>query len=384
MPPILATSAWSLDPYFGVEGESRIPPREFRIFPAGDFETEKGLFTFDADAQATVMESYARRSVDLTMDYEHQALHEPPIEAPASCKSWVPQIRNGELWATECKWTDRAYGYLLAGEYRYFSPAFSHDDDGRIKEVLNIALTNIPAMRGIAPLVAASRRETGNKEGTSMDYEKLFKELQAKHDQVVAELTAVKAANADLTAKLSATTTTTQPEVEEVKALTAVLSLGAAAGASDRSAAVTALSTFRTNVRTLTGADSDPVAIGKIHAWKAAHGEVERLSARVTELENEKLSGEFEAVLNEASAKGLPPTKRAEIKAEAMKLNGGRITRDAITFLRTCLSVPMGHPPGGLAPPPVTGGGTIDPLQIHIATVCGADITKLQPIAQGK
>jgi phage I-like protein len=372
------------DALVALDGEARTPPTEFRIFPAGPFETEKGLFTFDAEAQATVMESYSRRQVDLTMDYEHQALHEPPIEAPASCKSWVPQIRNGELWATECKWTDRAYGYLLAGEYRYFSPAFSHDDDGRIKEVLNIALTNIPAMRGIAPLVAASRRETGNKEGTSMDYEKLFKELQAKHEQVVAELTAVKASNADLTAKLSASTAAPQPEVEEVKALTAVLSLGATAGAPDRSAAVTALTAFRSNVRTLTGADSDAVALGKVHAWKAAHGEVERLSARVTELENEKLSGEFEGVLDAASAKGLGAADRTLLKAEALKMNGGRITKDAIAFLRTCLSLKSLVPPGGVPQPRTEGGGIVDPMQIHIANVCGADVSKLQPVVQGK
>ena len=381
MPPILAASAWSLDPYFGIEGDLRTPPKEFRIFPAGAFETEKGKFSFDDKAQETVMASYSRRNVDLTMDYEHQALHEPPIEAPASCKSWVPQIRNGELWATECKWTDRAYGYLLSGEYRYFSPAFSHDDDGQIKEVLNIALTNIPAMRGIAPLVAASRTATGNKEGTSMDFEKLFKELQAKHEAIVAELTAVKASNADLTAKLSAATTTAQPEVEEVKTLTAVLSLGATAGAPDRTAAITALTSFRGNVRALTGADSDAVALGKVHAWKAAHGEVERLSTRVTELENEKLTGEFEGVLDAASAKGLGASDRTKLKTEALAMNGGRITKDTITFLRTCLSVAKFVAPGGLKQPDVAGGGALDPLQIHIANICGADVSKLQPVA---
>jgi phage I-like protein len=373
-----------LDPYFGVEGTVRVPPKEFRLFPAGEFETEKGKFTFDADAQVAVMESYTRRGVDFTMDYEHQALHVPPIEAPSSCRSWVPQIRNGELWATEVKWNDRAYAYLMAGEYRYFSPAFSHDEDGRIKEVLNVALTNIPAMRGIEPLMAASRTAIGNKEGTSMDFEKLFKELQAKHELLTAELTAVKASNADLTAKLSASTATAQPEVEEVKALTAVLSLGGTAGAQDRSAAVTALTAFRGNVRTLTGADSDAVALGKVHAWKASHEEVTRLSSRVTELENEKLSGEFEGVLDEASAKGLSPNDRATLKAEALKLNGGRITKDATAFLRTCLSLKTLVPAGGIKQPNLEGGGTIDPMQIHIANVCGADVSKLQPVVQGK
>ncbi len=372
------------DALIGIDDGPRTPPTEFRIFPAGAFETEKGGFHFDEKSQASVMESYARRAVDLTMDYEHQALVDPPIEAPASCKSWVPQIRNGELWATECKWTDRAYGYLAAGEYRYFSPAFSHDDEGGIKEVLNIALTNMPAMRGIAPLVAASRLH-GNGKETAMDWEAKCKELQTQLEGLTAKLTALEATNADLTAKLSAKADDGQTAVaatEEVKGLTAVLSLGATAGAQDRTAAVTSLTTFRANVRNLTGADSDPVAIGKIHAWKAAHEEVTRLSSRVVELENEKLSGEFEAVLNEASAKGLAPAKRAELKADAMKLNGGRITRDGIAFLRTCLSIPLAHAAGGHKQPPVEGGGGAeDPLEAHIRKVCGKE---MPAAAQGK
>jgi phage I-like protein len=360
------------DALVGLEGELRVPPKEFRLFVAGLNETEKGKFYFTEASQKTVMESWDRRKVDLTMDYEHQALHEPPIEAPNSCKRWVPQIRNGELWATECTWTDRAWSYLSAGEYRYFSPAFAHDDEGVILEVLNVALTNIPAMRGIAPLVAASRLKTG-KETPAMDWEKLYKELQAAQEQLTAKLTALETQNAELTTKLSAATEGGTAVVEEVKTLTATLSLAAGADASARAGAVAQLTTFRSNVRGLTGADSDVVALGKIHAWKAADAEVTRLSARVNELENEKIAGEFKAVLDEASAKGLEPVERTKIEEGARAILGGRLTKEAITFAKTCLSSRAFIPPGGIKQPKTEGGGTVDPMQLHIARVCGTE-----------
>lgn len=56
------------------------------------------------------------------------------------------------------RWTPKAAKELTDGEWLYFSPAFSNEEKtGRILELINIALTNIPATRGMTPLVAASR-----------------------------------------------------------------------------------------------------------------------------------------------------------------------------------------------------------------------------------
>jgi phage I-like protein len=68
------------------------------------------------------------------------------------------ELRPDGLWATNIHWTPRAEGYLRAGEYLYFSPAFAHDADGRVTRLVNIALTNLPATFGQEPLVAASER----------------------------------------------------------------------------------------------------------------------------------------------------------------------------------------------------------------------------------
>jgi len=62
-----------------------------------------------------------------------------------------PSCRNGELWASNVQWTDKAAGMLKAREARYVSPAFNYEDDGAITELVNVALTNIPATKKQTP-----------------------------------------------------------------------------------------------------------------------------------------------------------------------------------------------------------------------------------------
>jgi phage I-like protein len=91
-------------------------------------------------------------------DYEHMSLARPPVPAPASAKRWVPEVRNGALVAAQIAWTDKAKSMLAAGEYRYFSIACRVDaKSGRCVELINFALTNLPAGNGLQALVAASR-----------------------------------------------------------------------------------------------------------------------------------------------------------------------------------------------------------------------------------
>jgi phage I-like protein len=97
------------------------------------------------------------------MDYEHMSAQTPPIIAPASATHFIPEVRKDadgkpELWATQIVWTDKAAAHLRAGEYRLFSPLFRTDggNPARVNELLNVGLTNIPALAGLIPLVAAS------------------------------------------------------------------------------------------------------------------------------------------------------------------------------------------------------------------------------------
>ena len=137
-----------------VELPGREPPREFRIFPFGRVETTKGVFLFDARSATSVMERWREWGNRLFIDYEHGALN-PHNAGPAPAAGWFDlEVREDGLWAVNVDWTPRAREMLAQGEYRYFSPAFEVDEEGRIIALINIALTNLPATKRMEPLVA--------------------------------------------------------------------------------------------------------------------------------------------------------------------------------------------------------------------------------------
>jgi phage I-like protein len=353
------------------DGMQRAVPGEFCVFRQGLNETEKGTFLFDETAAELVMSHWTERKIDLSMDYEHMSLHDPPLEAPNSATRWIPQVRNGELWATEVKWTDRAGGYLLAGEYRYFSPAFEFEEKSRrVTKLINIALTNNPAMRGITPLVAAST----NAKETRMDFEKLYNELKAANATLTAELSATSAKVTELTAQLANKKKDPEEEEEEKEKLTAALSLPMSARARERLSAANELSLFRANVRSITGEASDARAIGVLTAWKGGHGEVAKLSSRVAELEGEKLKTEFDQLVAVEGKDKVAPAEQAEFKTKMLSITGGKLCAETITATRACLSI-TGPKISTTAIQQPAGAQILElhPTQLHIAKICGRD-----------
>jgi len=135
-------------------------PTEFRIFTAGTVETTKGSFVFDADSIASVMAEYKAHGIDLMVDYAHASIDacdaRDPAEAGKAAGWFNLEVRDGELWAVNVRWSTAAAAALAGKEWRFMSPAFAVKD-GRIVSLLNVALTNIPATRKLEPLVAAAR-----------------------------------------------------------------------------------------------------------------------------------------------------------------------------------------------------------------------------------
>jgi phage I-like protein len=137
------------------------PPTEFRLFRQGKNDTEKGVFTFDAKAAKVVMARYEKRGTRCFFDYNHASLEKDPKDPKESAKSagWFDlEVREGELWATNINWTPPALEAFQKKEFAYFSPAFSTDGEGRVVDLINCALTNLPATHDIPQLVAADRR----------------------------------------------------------------------------------------------------------------------------------------------------------------------------------------------------------------------------------
>lgn len=141
------------------DGPSRTPPTEFQIWSFGKIRTVKGTFLFDARAAKSVMSSWRDWGNRLTFDYEHGAVTGTEPGHGKSAGSCLLELRRDGLWAVDVRWTPRADAELSNAEWLYFSPAFLSDPkSGRILSLINIALTNVPATKGMKPLVAADTK----------------------------------------------------------------------------------------------------------------------------------------------------------------------------------------------------------------------------------
>lgn len=283
-------------------------PTEFRILRAGANATEKGEFLFDAEAAEAVMAAYTAKGLGkIQIDYEHQSMVAPPGggDAAKPAAGWFrPEVRAGELWATEVAWTARALAMLApaagAPEYRFFSPVLRFDEDTRrIRSLKNLALTNDPAMDELHPLVAASAR---------------------KEDAMPCETCTT------LTARLTASE-------EECKALKAKLS-GFEVKDKDKDAAMTSLSGVRDKMVALTGQATEAGALGVLEGWKAKAVRVDQLEGERAKEVEATLTAQMKDVLDAATTAGkLAPAMRPHEEAGVMAFGGGKISKAGVEWL---------------------------------------------------
>ncbi len=161
-------------------GQDKSPPTELRLFSAGVNLSTKGAFLFTEAAAKSVMAEYLVRGVEKSADYNHGSIPQtlkdgtvvqPDAERGKAAARYQLELRQGpvmdangmptaamgpELWAVNIRWTDEAAGRIRAGEYFHNSNAFNFTPDGEVTKFINFALTNNPAMLGLAPLVAAT------------------------------------------------------------------------------------------------------------------------------------------------------------------------------------------------------------------------------------
>jgi len=169
-------------------------PTEFQVLPNGkiDINGDEPAFIDEASALGLI-ERFKKRGNDMVIDYEHQTLE--GVQAPAA--GWVKNIEwRGEqgLWLT-VEWTKRAQEYLANREYRYFSPVLAISKAGRkVLELINVALTNSPAINNLQPIVAkydADKNQPTKEEGLMI--EKLKKLLglaaDAGEDKIIEAVT---------------------------------------------------------------------------------------------------------------------------------------------------------------------------------------------------
>ena len=130
-------------------------PTEVMLFGPGRTDTVKGQFLLDDRAAADVMSAYEDLGHDrLPFDIAHGMLSGTSPDMHKAAGWFRPEVREGALYAADIEWTDYGRAALAAREFRFFSPAIHYDEKTRrIKRLINVALTNIPATKNQQPLV---------------------------------------------------------------------------------------------------------------------------------------------------------------------------------------------------------------------------------------
>lgn len=179
---------------------------EIQLFPAGPFRARDGrphgvdAWVMDAQAAARLIHQAGQRRTPFVIDYEHQTLTAETSGQPAPAAGWFVHLewREGDgLYAVDVEWTARAKAMIEADEYRYLSPVFRFDPNtGEVRELLMAAVTNNPAIDGIADLAAARYLTTTSQEASDVD-EKTLKLLglakDASEEQIQAAIEALRA-----------------------------------------------------------------------------------------------------------------------------------------------------------------------------------------------
>ncbi|TAL29009.1 MAG: hypothetical protein EPN98_21440 [Phenylobacterium sp.] len=369
------TSAYSttFDP--PAEGQPVVAPSEFRVFRAGINQSSKGDFLFDDDAAKSVMAAFAKKGTPPTMDYEHQALAQPPVEAPASCSSWIPEVRNGELWATSCNWTDRARRMIEAREYTRFSPAFLHDiETMRILVVLNVALTNVEALDNVQPLVAATAAATATATDPGVTP---MKPMACKQCSVSLKAPTDDDDGDEMYCKTCKSASTTRASMLTLVGLTAT--------APDNVVAVelSAIASFNGEILRTTGKASRAEALGVIEGWKANATEVVMLRAAEVSRESARIKAEFDAAISGAIEAGkVPPAEK-----DALILFAGTPNAENLARLTAYLATKAVVVPRGETRSPAGGGATgdvITPEDIQMAKLTANPAQTIEDVRKFK
>jgi len=145
------------------------PPTERLLFKFGVNKTTKGDFYLTKESAKEIINNWKDYGNNLNIDYNHNQLANViDPDAGASAGTFRLEIRQSGVWAVDILWTERAAKMIESREYIYTSPAFAtqiRDGQEVIIDVLNFALTNIPATKNMDMLIAASKyTKISNKE----------------------------------------------------------------------------------------------------------------------------------------------------------------------------------------------------------------------------
>lgn len=221
-----------------------------QLTPDGVFRARDGRpkalpgWKIDPVIALRVLSRVHARKTPIVVDYEHQTLLADENGQPAPAAGWIEplsvQYREGEGFFAPVKWTARAQSMIDGDEYKFISPVLPYDPKtGEVLDILHIALTNNPAVDGMAPVAALSSRydldpATPTEETATVDRKELIKLLGLADDATDAQiLAALKAATDAQTALAALRTELNLDENGDASAAIAALKTSATAGKPD-------------------------------------------------------------------------------------------------------------------------------------------------------
>ncbi|OLN30439.1 Phage-associated protease [Desulfovibrio sp. DV] len=165
-----------------------------QLFPDGQFDARDGrpgslkgcsakAWRLDAAIAAALIARANARETPLCIDYEHHTLTAKDAGHKAVAAGWIEALCYvpGQGLFARVAWTDAARGHIRADEYRYISPLFTFDlATGAVLELINAALTNNPALDGLAAVAAARQSAATTPEQTQTEalMDELLKRLR--------------------------------------------------------------------------------------------------------------------------------------------------------------------------------------------------------------
>lgn len=143
----------------------------FVLIPEGVFRSEIDGRPYDAphwiltpERGRQIVAALNQRKIDTVIDYEHATLKSKQTGEPAPAAGWLKSagftyIEGVGLCSTNFEWLPKAKDHIEAKEYKYISPVFLYDSTGAITTLINVALTNTPALDQLpeAKLAAAAQ-----------------------------------------------------------------------------------------------------------------------------------------------------------------------------------------------------------------------------------
>lgn len=121
------------------------PPDWILLVPAGRFQGRDGRWWVN-DHPDRIVAAFHQSGQPLPVDWEHATELKAPKGDPAPAAGWITALenRNGEIWG-RAEWTDAAAAQIQARAYRYYSPAFLFEPEGRrVAALTSVGLTNRP------------------------------------------------------------------------------------------------------------------------------------------------------------------------------------------------------------------------------------------------